>query len=492
MHSYRSLCHFSPMPPARNGIADYAFQVIRKLSHRYPSTVVCDDAFAMVPNGVTLGDSVQAFRFVQPDTCCIYQIGNNWDHSFVIPAAHSFPGIVVLHDINLLYLHESLEFSDDQMLQQLTQSNPHLASVRAASIVKAGHKLRSDYALFHMSESVVRAARAVVVHSSFAKSIIQRHIGADVADRIHVIPHFAYTPPSETRAAARRRLGLEPGWHVIVTCGFATPVKRYDWLVAALDRVAASRRNLVWVQAGPVRPHEFDLEALVARYPRVRSIVRYAGYLSEADLEGYIASADIVINLRFPSVGESSGILARALSAGACCVVTDIASYREFPDDVLIKIPPTDAVGHLVSALSALIDSPDIVRGFGSNAKRYALGELSLEAYDKRFETVIEASKHAHHRSEVDAPTPETRTSPPMRLYAPDTVQAPGFPALEFGSEVHFAVGPLSDQLITFDTLGSLLPPTIRVDRAAFVAADEGYDADGDVAVSVEIRGAHR
>ena len=45
-------------------------------------------------------------------------------------------------------------------------------------------------------------------------------------------------------------------------------------------------------------------------------VTTVTGYLGEADLDGYILASDILVNLRFPSVGESSGTLARAFAAG--------------------------------------------------------------------------------------------------------------------------------------------------------------------------------
>jgi glycosyltransferase involved in cell wall biosynthesis len=468
------------MPPARNGIADYAYQLVAVFADKYQSTVFCEDAFAEVPRGVRLADWMQAFRFVGSDTCCIHQIGNNWDHSFVVKSVHAFPGIVVLHDMKLLYLHESLDPDDDAALGLLARSNPYMARIRATDIALAKHKLRADYVLFDMLSDVAEAARAIVVHSHFARSVIARHLGPEVGRRTHVIPHFAYAPPAETRETARARLGLEPGWFVIVTCGFATPVKRYDWLVEALDRLAGSRRNIVWVQAGPVRPDEFDLDALIARYPRVRSIVRLAGYVSAEDLEGYITAADVVINLRFPSVGESSGILARALSAGACCVVSDTAAYREFPDDVVLKVPVTSAPRRLAAVLAGLIDAPEVRSRYSENARRFARDELSLERYGARMEAVISACME-----EVGRPAAAGHPGLPAGEARP----VPG-PDGGIGSRRIITLGPLGDDLVAFDTLAGLVPPALQTEHAELVY-DEGPDgeAQGEGKVFLNVAG---
>lgn len=483
MPGYLNLCHFSPMPPARNGIADYASKIIAELSRDFQSMVACEDAFAVTPEGVALIDPMQAFRFITDETLPVYQVGNNPDHRFVVQAMRRHPGLVVLHDVNLLYLHQFLGLSEDQLLRQLIRANPFVAPVRAMQVARDKATRRTDYALFPMIEEIVSLARAVVVHSHFARTVIIRHLGPEVAGKVHVIPHFAFDPPAETRSAARTRLGLEPDWFVLLTCGFATKVKRYDWLVDALDRLAATRRNIVWVQAGPHRGDDFDLEALVARHPRVRAIARLTGYVSGQDLEGYLAAADVVVNLRFPSVGESSGILARALPAGACCVVTDTAAYREYPSDVVVKVPAMGAERNLAATLAALADDPKARERFGANARRYAAAELSTKRYAERFAAVVRSC-------EASAPVaPPARPEPPVRLRGVAagigktalSGQAPGTP-------VEVSIGPLGDELLRFDSLRAVLGDGVYVDRAELALADGGSSGD-DPGVFINVSG---
>lgn len=483
MTRYSKLCHFSPMPPTRNGIADYAYEIIAELSRRYGSTVACEDAFAEVPEGVALVDPMQAFRFITDETLPVYQVGNNADHRFVVQAMRHHPGLVVLHDVNLLYLHQFLGLSEEQMLRQLIRSNPFVAPVRASQVARRKMTQRTDYALFPMIEGIVSLARAVVVHSHFARTVILRHLGPALADKVHVIPHFAFDPPAETRSAARTRLGLEPDWFVLLTCGFATKVKRYDWVVDALDRLATARRNIVWVQAGPYRGDDFDLEALVARHPRVKAIARLTGYVSEQDLDGYLAAADVVVNLRFPSVGESSGILARALPAGACCVVSDTAAYREYPSDAVVKVPAMGAGRSLAATLAALADDPRARERFGSNAKKYASAELSTKRYAERFAAVLRSCETA--ASLPEAALPEQ----PVRLRGgPGSIGPAALLGKAPGLAVDLSIGPMGEELLGFDSLHAILGDDVYVNRAELAMVEGGSSGD-DPGVFIEVSG---
>jgi hypothetical protein len=65
--------------------------------------------------------------------------------------------------------------------------------------------------------------------------------------------------------------------------------------------------------------------------------VRVMGFTPIGDFTGYMAACDIVLNLRYPTVGESSGSLLRALGLGKAVLVSGIGAFREFPDDVCLK-----------------------------------------------------------------------------------------------------------------------------------------------------------
>ena len=374
------VCHCTPLPPARNGIADYAYRVAARLATDYRSVVLCDDPFALAPAGVPVMDPKQAFRLPRAQTCFVHQLGNNPDHAFVLHAALANPGIVVLHDLKLLYLHELLGLSRDEMLSAMARSNPYVARARAVPFALEGRKRPLDHPLFDMLADVIGTAKAVVVHTAFAKHVLLRHFGDLLSRKVHVIPHFALEADPEPREQARARLSLDDDWFVVVTAGFATRVKRYDLLVAALEHVVALYKKVIWVQAGPTRPDEYDLEQLVARHPRVQRIARFTGYFSERDLDGYVAAADVLVNLRFPSLGESSGSLARALAAGTPCIVSDTAGYRELPDDVVIKVSPWGGAESLAAALLGLLERPVVRDAYRRNARDFAQKTLGLES----------------------------------------------------------------------------------------------------------------
>jgi hypothetical protein len=111
----------------------------------------------------------------------------------------------------------------------------------------------------------------------------------------------------------------------------------------------------------------------------------------EEDLTAYIAACDVLVNLRFPSVGESSGILARGMAAGRCCIVSDTASYSELPKDAVVHIPIDRPIPHLVAALTTLRRNAELRETIASAAHRIAATDWSPPAIAKQYRDVIEA-----------------------------------------------------------------------------------------------------
>src|SRR3954469_21672705 len=83
------IAFFSPLPPARSGIADYSYTLLE-----YLKPFVSIDVFTDTP----------AQFDVSHFDVCLYQLGNNPFHTFAYEAAMKYPGVVVLHEANLHHL----------------------------------------------------------------------------------------------------------------------------------------------------------------------------------------------------------------------------------------------------------------------------------------------------------------------------------------------------------------------------------------------------
>lgn len=402
-----ALIWFTPLPPARNGIADYSAMLLAEVARLMPCRVYCEEPLAEAPDGVEVGDPLQAFRRISPRSRVLHQIGNNPGHVFVLDALRRFGGVSTLHDLSLLYVHEISARRMIDVFGRMQNPAPRLGETFARHWKRYGIKTAANYVLFDMVGDVLSRSDRVIVHSDYARRKIAACYGESAAGRIDVVPHFAKAL-TMTRAQARARLGIGEDEILLLTSGFATRAKRFDWLIAALDRLRQQGRNFRFIHAGQERASEYSLTGALNARPSLAACSSVTGYLSEGDLDSYIAASDIVINLRFPSVGESSGTLARAFSAGRCCLVNDTAAYAEIPRDVVVHIPVFDTVDALVRALDHLLRDSDLRGSFGERAQRYARRHLSIESIARQYVAILEAA--ADEQAQADRMPAEALT----------------------------------------------------------------------------------
>jgi glycosyltransferase involved in cell wall biosynthesis len=94
-------------------------------------------------------------------------------------------------------------------------------------------------------------------------------------------------------------------------------------------------------------------------------------YVPEDRLWVLMLAADVHVCLRRPTMGETSAVAIRAISAGRPLVVDDVGWFSELPDAVALKVPAEgDEVESLTAALEELAADP---------ARRARMGAASLE-----------------------------------------------------------------------------------------------------------------
>src|SRR6185437_575992 len=110
-----------------------------------------------------------------------------------------------------------------------------------------------------------------------------------------------------------------------------------------LEAFAAFRRDrpgarLLLVGAAGER---FDVQRRLERLGLTEGVTRL-DYVPEEGLWSLMAACDVLVNLRYPTMGETSGSVIRALSLGKALVVSDVGWFAELPDDAVLKVPVDD------------------------------------------------------------------------------------------------------------------------------------------------------
>jgi glycosyltransferase involved in cell wall biosynthesis len=378
---------FTPLPPRPTGIADYSYELLTGLSRDFNCTVVIDDGHgeATAPPGVTvisaIDYSLSAHRYCS--MLHIYQVGNNPDHVYMLPLISEQPGLVVLHDPSLHHLMDNVTI--------LAGDFRGLVDAFAAEHGVAGRLLGEQLRDFGLRETrmyfdmpmirgITGPSRGVIVHSRYAAVKV---LARSPRTCVTLVPH-PYCPPAarelEDPYALRRQLGVEDGDLLFMSLGFITRSKQIDMALRALASIRDQLPAFKYLIIGELQDKEINFEAL-AKELGLQNEVILIGYVAEHRFFALIRAADVVINLRYPIAGETSGTMIRALGAGACIVVVDRGAFAEIPDGAAIRIPWGPEFELLLAReLLRLALNPDLRRSIGENARSFIAANNNLDA----------------------------------------------------------------------------------------------------------------
>jgi SAM-dependent methyltransferase len=234
---------------------------------------------------------------------------------------------------------------------------------------------------------------------------------AGFAGPVARIPHGAWIPEASPMDF-RTRLGLDETTPLIGIFGFLKPYKRIAESLRAFRRLLRVEPRAKMILVGEPHP-EFPLQSLIQSLG-LEAGVRVLGFRPIDEFVGYIAACDIVLNLRYPTVGENSGTLMRALGLGKAVIVSDVGSFNELPAGICLKAPvDASEEDHLFEYLNLLVSRPDVRRTLGDKAREWVETECAWPTVAQRYVEFLEAV--ADNREVAAAPTgpkPQPRTVP--------------------------------------------------------------------------------
>jgi glycosyltransferase involved in cell wall biosynthesis len=363
--------YYSPMPPERSGIADYSALLLPALRERLDVQVV--------RRGRT--------RPLRGADVAVYHIGNNPDaHGWILDALRRRSGVVVLHDFVLHHLVAGLTIGRrdghgylDAMEREAGVVGRLLAHGVLDKRIPPLWESRPDE--FHLAAGVLDLAGGLIVHSHYVE---EKARGAGFAGPIWRIPHPAWAVPEVGGT------NLPAGRPLIGCFGNVNASKRIPQLLEAFARFRRDRPEARLLLVGATSPG-FDLERRLQRLGLSAEGITREDYVEEERLWALMAACDVCVNLRAPTMGETSGSVVRQLSLGKPLVVSDIGWFSELPDEVALKVP-VDAreVDVLHAALELLARDADVRRAMGAAAAELARREHDLGHVAELYAAAIE------------------------------------------------------------------------------------------------------
>jgi glycosyltransferase involved in cell wall biosynthesis len=350
------------MPPERSGIADYSELLLPELRRHVDVHVVRRGA-RRSPRGTDVG---------------LYHVGNNPDaHAWIVDAMARAPGVVVLHDFVLHHLVAGMTIGRGDghgYLDAMEREHGVVGRLLGHGVLDKRipplWEVRPED--FPLPWFVLDHATGVIVHSRAVHDLVR---ASGYVGRVSVIPHPAW----DASGVQTERVADGP---VIGCFGVVNSTKRIPELLDAFGRVRGNHPDATLLLVGPTSPG-FDLDRRRQRLGLDDDGLVRVDWVDERRLWSLIAGVDVCVNLRHPTMGETSGSVIRALSLGKPLVVSDVGWFSELPRKVALAVPVDEhEADTLAAALELLLSRPDVraqmsEAGFQLASDEHAVGRVA-------------------------------------------------------------------------------------------------------------------
>lgn len=368
------LAFVSPVPPQASGISDYSAELLPELARHYRIDIVTpqatsDNAWIRANCGIL---DIETFR-----RCAgkfdrvLYHFGNSQFHAHMFSLLHDIPGVVVLHDF---FLSGVIAHLDNNGELPGVWPRALLTSHGWPAVAERFRAADPDQVIwtYPCNLQVLQDALGVIVHADYSKQLARKWYGADASDDWCIIPHLRQFIPTD-RTSARRELGIEPDDFVVCSFGHIAQTKMNHLLLEAwlASPTARDRRcRLVFVGQSDANRYATDLERL-ARSPAAGGRVEITGWVDQRKFRRWLHAADLAVQLRTLSRGETSGTVLDCMNAGVATIVNAHGAVAELPGDAVMMLEDEVTSADLSTAMEFLRINREQRLSLASNAAAY-------------------------------------------------------------------------------------------------------------------------
>jgi glycosyltransferase involved in cell wall biosynthesis len=346
--------YFSPLPPARTGVADYSA--------------------ALLPHLRALGE----VTLNTPAEVNLYHIGNNHLHREIYLRAIAEPGVVVLHDAVLQ--HFMLGTLDrEAYIGEFVFNYGEWSHGAAEDLWRNRARSGADprYFSYPMIRRLVTAAREIIVHNPAAAGIVRAHAPRALVTEI---PHLFPAPKIQAPAGAGDTF-------LVGVFGHQRETKRLHVVLRAFHKALDAGADVRLLVAGAFVSDSYERSlASLLDHPRIER----TGHLSETEFWRRAASLGACINLRYPTAAETSGIAISMMGIGKPVIFTSGDEIARYPESACLRIEPGPGEEQtLAGYLLWLSANPDIAAEIGRHAAAHIAREHAPEKVARSYWEVL-------------------------------------------------------------------------------------------------------
>ena len=193
------------------------------------------------------------------------------------------------------------------------------------------------------------------------------------------------------KAETRLRLGFPQDAYLVASFGMLGPTKQNHRLLSAWFQSklhADPKAYLVFVGENDQGGYGQDL---VKEIGLVSERVRITGWADDAVYQQYLAAADVAVQLRTLSRGETSAAVWDCLNRGIPTIVNAHGSMRDLKEDIVLKLPDEFTDEALAGALEELHESREELEALGQRAAEWTALHHRPQQVAQQYWDAIEA-----------------------------------------------------------------------------------------------------
>jgi len=395
------LAYLSPLPPQRSGIADYSARILPALAKYYDIEIISDES--EVSDELTAYFTVRSTQWflanIRNYQRVLYHMGNSHFHIPMIALLNSVPGVVVLHDFYLSgMLNHAQSFGLDDTALSLSMVRSH--GYRALNML-SDKGVEEAARCYPANRWVLDSAVGVLVHSRYAIAQAETFYGPAYQRRLSHIPFPCPAPRASDRAGARLRLGLPEDDFIVCCFGFLAASKLNHlliqaWVEAGLASSGGAR--LVFVGGHTAEAYGQKIDKQVSAVGNIS----ITGYVTASTYEDWLVAADVGVQLRSQSRGETSAALFDCLGHGLPLIYNAHGTASELPVEVGVRLEDEPTIGSIKDALFSLWRNTELRRALRQSGRDFVLGSHNISLVAKRY---FEAIERHYNESPIAAET---------------------------------------------------------------------------------------
>ena len=389
---------FSPLPPARTGIADYTAFLLPELCRQF-ELVLWTDQDRWDPALERLAP-VRRFDDARPDfsqlnraDMNVYHIGNSPSHHAAIwRMSRKMPGVVEIHDISLQHFFGGVfrEIASDRAGYLAAMERFYGRSGREAAERFWAGEHNSEFMGHHwpLTHLAVEGALGVMVHHPDA--LEQLKLPRECPAVYAPLPRAMMQRPADHRVSYTAP--LDDGRFNLIIFGHIGPNRRLEAFLEAWSGLPARDRFFLNICGEIWEPRR--ITSLISKLG-LDEQVQMHGYVSDAVLCDLLERSHLAINLRYPTMGEASGSLLFMWEFSLPALVTRVGWYATLPPEAVGFVDPEDEIADVRRHLTEFLADPPRYAAMGEFGYRQLQTVHSPRAYVEAMAKLTTAAKDA-------------------------------------------------------------------------------------------------